>query len=166
LPQESIVFDGADADASIDIDCARGATCIGWDIVVLGRVASGERFARGDLRQDLSLSCDGRTLWRERTRVAGDDALLRSAVGWRGHAVAGVFWAWGATLAEPVFERCRDATMARPHAGVTRLGEGLVVARALADSAEGVRDLFQQLWTIIRPAMTTRYATLPRIWAT
>jgi urease accessory protein len=166
LPQESIVFDGADMHASTTIACERGATCIGWDIVVLGRLASGERFERGAIRQDVTLSCDGRTIWRERARLRGGDALLGSSVGWNGHPVAGVLWAWGAALPGPDLERCRVATMARPDAGITVLGDGLVIARALADSAESVRDLFHELWTIIRPAMTPRRATLPRIWAT
>ena len=166
LPQESIVFDGADVDASIHIDCERGATCIGWDIVVLGRVASGERFKRGMLRQDLSLSCDDKLLWRECTRVAGSDALLSAGVGWQGHAVAGVFWAWGSPSSETVLERCRAATLPRVGAGITTLADGLVVARAIGDSAEAIRDLFVELWTIIRPAMTGRIATSPRIWST
>lgn len=166
LPQENIVFDGADVDASTTIACESGATCIGWDIVVLGRTASGERFLRGTVRQDLALSCDGRTVWRERARVGGGDALLDSPVGWSGRAVGGTLWAWGATLAEADFERCRVATMARSDAGVSRLADGLVVARALSDSAEDVRGLFHELWTIIRPALTARDATSPRIWAT
>lgn len=165
LPQESIVFDGADAATSTTIACERGATCIGWDIVVLGRRASGERFERGVLRQDLTLSCDGRVVWRERARLASGDALLASPVGWNGHSVAGVLWAWGTVPSDADLERCREATMARPRAGVTRLADGLVVARVLGDSAEDVRDLFQSLWTIIRPSQAPRPA-IPRIWAT
>ena len=166
LPLENIVFDGADAALSTTIACAADATCIGWDIVALGRRASGERFGRGALRQDLVLSCDGRVVWRERARIAGDDALLDSPVGWNGHHVAGLFWAWGAPLGDDDRERCRLATMAVPDAGVTVLRDGLVVARALSDSAEGLRALFHELWTIVRPAMTGRRATMPRIWST
>jgi urease accessory protein len=166
LPQESIVFDGADIQTLTLIACERGATCIGWDIVALGRLASGERFKRGALGQDLALSCDGRVVWHERTRLEGGDSLLGSPVGWNGHHVAGVFWAWGATLRDAELERCRNATMARQDAGVSVLCDGLVVARALSDSAESVRELFHELWTIARPAMTGRDATMPRIWAT
>lgn len=166
LPQESIVFDGAAAETSTSIACERDATCIGWDIVALGRRASGERFARGTFRQHLVLSCEGRVVWRERARLAGGDALLDSSIGWNGHHVAGVFWAWGAALSNDDLERCRRVTMARADAGVTRLGDGLLIGRALADSSETVRTLFHELWTIVRPAMTGRRATMPRIWAT
>ena len=166
LPQENIVFDGADAALSTTIACEAAATCIGWDIVALGRRASGERFRRGALRQDLVLSCDDRVVWRERARIAGDDALLDSPTGWNGHHVAGLFWAWGATLGDEDRERCRLATMKGPDAGVTTLRDGLLVARALSDSAEGMRALFHELWTIVRPAMTGRRATMPRIWST
>ena len=166
LPQEGIVFDGARAAMSTSIACERGATCIGWDIVALGRVASGERYARGRVGQDLSLACDGRVVWRDRVRIAGGDSLLASPVGWAGYAVGGMLWAWGGTLADVDLARCRDLTMARAAAGITVLGDGLVVARALADSAESVRALFEELWTIIRPALTPRHAVAPRIWAT
>jgi len=166
LPQESIIFEGADARTTMQIACERGATCIGWDIVVLGRRASGERFTCGTFSQDLALSCDGRVMWRERTRLGGGDALLDSSVGWNGHHVAGVFWAWGAALSDAELERCRIATMARQDAGVSALGDHLVVSRALSDSAESMRELFGELWTIVRPAMTGRGTTMPRIWAT
>ena len=166
LPQESIVFDGADAAISTTIACGRGATCIGWDIVALGRRASGERFVRGALRQDLVLASEGRVVWRERAGLLGDDALLDSSAGWDGHHVAGVFWAWGATLPDEDLERCRHATMARRGAGVTVLRDRLLVARALSDSAEELRALFQSLWTIVRPTFVGRDATMPRIWST
>ncbi len=166
LPQESIVFDGADVDASVAIACERGATCIGWDIVALGRSASGERFARGALRQDLTLSCDGRTMWRERARLAAGDALRDSAVGWNGRPVAGVLWAFGATLPEATLDQCREQAMRRPEAGLTTLADGLVVARALSDSTEVVRALFERLWATLRPGLTGRPATPPRIWST
>jgi urease accessory protein len=166
LPQENIVFDGADANLSTTIACESGATCIGWDIVALGRHAAGERFTHGALRQDLALTCDGRVVWRDRARIAGSDPLLRSPVGWNGHHVAGTFWAWGAAWAEAERERARHLTMAHPSAGVTMLRDGLVVARALSDSVESIRALFQELWAIARPAVTGRCATMPRIWST
>jgi urease accessory protein len=166
LPQENIVFDGADVQTSTTIACELGAICIGWDIVALGRRASGERFTHGALGQDLALSCDGRVVWRERARVAGSDPLLDAQAGWDGHHVAGLFWAWGATWSEADLARCRDATMARRDAGLTMLRDGLVVARALSDSVEGIRALFHELWAIARPAMTGRCATMPRIWST
>lgn len=166
LPQESIVFDGADAALSTRIDCARDATCIGWDITVLGRQASGERFRRGALRQDLVFAIDGRTIWRERARLAGNDPLLDASVGWAGRHVAGVAWAWGAALSEAQLEACRAVTLEAPRAGITTLADGLLVARALDDSVERVRTIFERLWSIIRPAMTGRDAVPPRIWST
>lgn len=166
LPQENIVFDGADVATSTAIACGSGATCIGREIVVLGRLASGERFTRGALRQDLSLAVDGRVVWRERGRLAAADPLVRSAVGWHGRRVAGLFWAFGRTLPDDDLERCRDVTRTRPDASITRLAEGLVVGRVLSDSAEQVRELFDRLWTVVRPALTMRTATPPRIWAT
>ncbi|MEO8565991.1 MAG: urease accessory protein UreD, partial [Betaproteobacteria bacterium] len=53
LPRETIVYDGAIAELDSRIELAGDAVFIGWDIVCLGRTASGERFHQGSLRQQL-----------------------------------------------------------------------------------------------------------------
>jgi urease accessory protein len=49
LPQESIVYDRAVASLATEVRLDATATFLGWEIVCLGRVASGERFTRGSL---------------------------------------------------------------------------------------------------------------------
>jgi urease accessory protein len=44
LPQETIVFDGADAAMHSRIELAAGGVFCGWEILCLGRTAAGERF--------------------------------------------------------------------------------------------------------------------------
>ena len=72
LPQEAIVFDGARAE----LDDARStlagdAAFIGWDIVCLGRTASGERFGAAAIAQRFELVRDGALIWAERTVIDG-----------------------------------------------------------------------------------------------
>ena len=47
LPQETIVFDGAQARMHTRVSLAADSRFIGWDILCLGRTASGERFDTG-----------------------------------------------------------------------------------------------------------------------
>ena len=47
LPQEAMLFDGARASIALRVDLAPGARFIGWDVICLGRTASGERFDVG-----------------------------------------------------------------------------------------------------------------------
>ena len=56
LPQPAIVYDAALVEQAIDFDLSDDARMIGWECLVLGRAAMGERFANGALRQRLSLS--------------------------------------------------------------------------------------------------------------
>src|SRR5262249_43518141 len=47
LPQENIVFDGSCVRLSTRVELEEGASFVGWDVLCLGRPASGERFTRG-----------------------------------------------------------------------------------------------------------------------
>jgi urease accessory protein len=49
LPQETIVFDGAQARMETRVSLAADSNYIGWDILCLGRAASGERFEHGKI---------------------------------------------------------------------------------------------------------------------
>jgi len=65
LPQETIVFDGAEAAMQTRIELAAGALYCGWEILCLGRTASGERFAHGRLDLSTRIEQGGRPLWIE-----------------------------------------------------------------------------------------------------
>jgi len=168
LPQEAIHFDGCDVRQSLAIDCAPDARCIGWEVSVLGRRASRERFSSGRLHQDFSLRVAGQLQWRERSHLTGGDALLDSVVGWNGLHVAGTLWAYGATIDDTLLDACRAALPPEPglHAGVTRRDPKLLLARVLADCPERARARLAALWMLLRPALTGRAAQPPRIWAT
>jgi urease accessory protein len=166
LPQEAIVFDGAEAQLDLALECARGARLIGWEMLVLGRRAAAETFASGRLTQRVSLYDDGRLLWRERGALEGGDALFASPAGWDGAHVSGVMWIYGAALDEALIGHCRTLGEAGLRFGCTRIGDQLILVRALSHSAERLRALFVRLWCAVRPALLARPAQLPRIWAT
>jgi len=160
LPQETIVFNGALADLGTEIRLQGDASFIGWEILCLGRTGSGETFSRGELKLDLQLWRDGALTWIERGGFAADAKLRNSRAGLDGKAVFGSFAAAG-DITDTLLAECRGVS----GGAVTRL-PGLLVARILCDSGGEARRYFANLWSLIRPALCARAATLPRIWAT
>lgn len=167
LPQETIVFDAAQAEQTLRIDCAADALCCGWDIVVLGRQARDERFRHGHWRQRIEIRRDGELLWTERSSLCGDDPLLESIAGWNGAHVSGLFWLLGAAPDEALLEQCRALPLpAGVRCGMTQLPDGPLLVRALGRSAEQVRDSLMNVWMQLRPALLGAAAQAPRIWST
>ncbi|WP_048292852.1 urease accessory protein UreD [Pseudomonas aeruginosa] len=97
LPQESIVFAGAQAELETRIQLRGDARLFYWDMVALGRPASGERFASGHFVAALDIRRDDRLLWHERQRIDGGDRLLDSPIGLAGHPVLATLVASGET---------------------------------------------------------------------
>jgi urease accessory protein len=166
LPQETIVFNGADARLDLSIHCAPAARCVGWDMLVLGRRAAGESFDSGSLSQRISLFDEGRLVWRERAWLMGGDALLQSAAGWDGAHAGGVMWAYGTPFPDALVDACRALGDGEVRFGCTRIDDKLLLVRALAHSPERLRALFSRIWCTLRPPLLARAAHLPRIWAT
>lgn len=165
LPQETIVFDGALANADYEVDLAAGASLIGWDIVCLGRTGSGERFTRGSYRNSIRIRREGRLLWLERGRIDGGGRLLVSPAGLDGKPVFGTLFASSPNLNRDLLNETRTVEPEAGRGAVTLL-PGILLARYLGDSSEAARRYFVALWRILRPALAGRAANEPRIWTT
>ena len=163
LPQESIVYSGAQAELQTRIELQGDARLCYWDMVALGRPASGERFDSGEFRSRLDIHRDGQLLWHERQRIAGNDGLLDSPIGLGGQPVFATLLITGEIDAE-LLERCRELPSA-VRGDLTQL-PGLLVARCLADEALHARAWLIALWQQLRPALLGREAVPPRIWNT
>jgi urease accessory protein len=165
LPQETIVFDGALAETAYDVDLGAQAGIIGWDIVCLGRTGSGERFSRGAFRTSVQIRREGKLLWRERGRIDGGGRLLDSPAGLAGSPVFGTLFASYLQFDKKILAHLRELEPASGAGAVTLL-PGILLARYLGDSSEAARRYFIALWRILRPVLTGREATEPRIWQT
>jgi len=166
LPPETIVFDGARASSTLDLDLDDDAVAIGWDIVALGRRARGEVFAQGRWRQRLSVRRGGVSLVDDVLDLRGDDHWLRSRVGLRGHGVVATMFAAGGGLDDALLASCRDAAGESPRVGLTMPLPGLMMIRGLADEAEQARDAFVAIWKRLRPALAGLDPRPLRLWAT
>ncbi len=167
LPQESIVFSGAQAHMQARIELAEGACFIGNETLCFGRRASGEAFASGRIGLQTQIDLDGRPLWREQGWIEGGSPFLQSPIGLAGFTVCSTVLAAGAMIDVEILAACRavraDETGAQ--CSVTSL-PALTVGRYLGHSTEAARAWFVGLWSILRPALLGCPAQVPRIWAT
>ncbi|MCG6577817.1 urease accessory protein UreD [Pseudomonas sp. AF32] len=163
LPQETIVFSAAQAELSTTIDLHGDGRLFYWDMVALGRPASGERFDHGHFQSRLDIRRDGQLLWHERQRIVGGDGLLDSPIGLGGEPVFATLLVTGEIDSE-LLERCRS--LGHPVRGDLTQLPGLLVARCLASEALLARGWLVELWRLLRPALLGREAVPPRIWST
>lgn len=172
LPQEAILFDGADALQALQMELHPSASLIGWDMVQFGRIAAGEAWQRGRWRQRMVLRRDGRECWREFADLGADDPLRDSAIGMAGHAVSATLWASAPSLrAQPdkLLAELRDCAAGYDvRCGIGWVGwpQELLLVRALGSSAEVVRALLEAVWQRMRPSLVGRMPQRPRIWDT
>jgi len=164
LPQPAIVFDAARAATRTEVRLHEDALYMGWDMTCMGRAASGERYSSGELRQRTEVWQQGRRLWCEYARLAGDDPMLASAAGLNECTVSATLIAAGKDIPKNLLERCR-AVVAEGQAGITVLPR-VLLARYLGESSEAAMQYFIALWALLRPALAGRSAVPPRIWAT
>lgn len=166
LPQEVIVFDQANAEARTTVSLAEGARAIGWDIVCLGRTASGERFETGHFRQRFRLqTSDGTPILQERMNLAGSDPAMLAPAALAGHTVFGTLWLAGIPPSTELNEALRALTPAGLCCGISALPR-VTVIRVMSHSAEIARQYFEAIWALARPFVMQRAAVPPRIWRT
>ncbi|WP_438751064.1 urease accessory protein UreD [Pararhizobium sp. O133] len=166
LPQETILFDGADASISIRVTLGEDAAYVGWDFISLGRPAAGERFADGRLRQRVEIVRGGEPIWFEQMAFSRAPEVLDAPHVFAGQPIMGTMVYAGPAL-ENTVERIRDQLGAAAHGvfSVTQL-ERVIVCRYLGQRMSEGKALFLQAWSILRERGLMKKAVAPRIWAT
>lgn len=166
LPQETILFDGANAGIETRVLLAGDAMFVGWDFMCLGRPAANERFNTGSLSQLVEVVRAGERIWYERFSLRGGSPLQHAAYAFAGQPVFGTMICSG-PLQEGLAERVRDA-LGEPATtvfSVSQLDE-IVVCRYLGQQAEEGKSLFTKAWGVLRSTLQAKAACSPRIWAT
>lgn len=169
VPQESILFDGANLSSSLRVELGDQATWMGWDIWRFGRSGAGEQFLQGNWRAATEVWRDGRPLWIDRQELAGGTSLLQSRFGLCGFPVSATFVWVGQLISDEVLHLCRVASPSGEGMnwaiGRVAWGQGLI-ARYLGHSTAEARRRFVLLWGILRQHLRQRSLCLPRVWNT
>jgi urease accessory protein len=165
LPQETIVFDGANAELTTQVHLDGTSQFLGWDVLCLGRPAAKEKFSTGRLIQSLEVWRDALPLYLERAEFGEGAALLGAEWGLGGAPVLGTMWI--ATDILGVLElgrQCISAVAdAGPRAAATEL-DGVTVIRYVGPSVRDCWALFVAVWAAVRPLLSGTSASVPRIW--
>lgn len=167
LPQEAIVFEGAQYSQTWRVELAAEAHWLGWDIMRLGRTARGEQFQHGEVRSRYEVWHNGTLIWIDPQRFMGSEALWRSPHALHACPVIATL-AWIGTLPDTsLVTAAREAWVAMPNpkgtAGVTRLQMGLL-CRYRGHSTGEARRWFTAVWNRLRPHYAGRSVSLPRVW--
>lgn len=166
LPQENIIYDGTNAVLSLHVEVAPEAQFLGWEVLCLGRPASGHRFLSGSLRTRMEIWRDTVPLYIERNRFDAPGEIFAARWGLAQHCVTGTLLCTGRYAAQ--LDSLRERASASVSAGwvaMTQLPD-VLVCRYLGSSTEEARGCFWQLWELLRPLALGRAPCRPRIWDT
>jgi urease accessory protein len=168
MPQETIVFNGAHYEQSLDIELAADAVWLGMELVRFGRTARGERFTQGKWRSATTVSRDGKPLWIDRQQISPSlltpEYSLSSVNSLANKATIGTLAFVGTVVDGDLVNAARDAfTDDRTEIGVTRLAAGLL-CRYRGNSTTAARQWFHRIWQLCRRWQNLHPPDYPRHW--
>jgi urease accessory protein len=159
LPQETILFDGASALRWMSIDMSGAASLTLLEILVLGRVASGERIVSGSWHDRWRVRRDGRLVLAEEIRMNGAiaDIVDRPAIGDGARCVATLIHVDG--RAEARIGGVRERLAAARSVAAVSAWDGMLAARFASSEPGAVRA------DAVAVATGLTGAPMPRVWA-
>lgn len=158
LPQETILFDGARLERRFDISLHENANAIIFESVTFGRLAMGERIARGALHDSWRLRIGGHLAFADEMRLSGDLASLfaRPATFGGAKACATIL------LVRPDIAAMRDTLRDKDWPGVEAgfsVVNGVLVCRMLAHDPLALRAASKIILEILRGQKLPRVFT-------
>ena len=171
LPQETIIFDRANANLKTNIKLRNQASFTGWEMISLGRPAGDQPFLAGRMSQQFEICLDERPLVWESLELDPELRILSSRVGLNHYKNFGsLYWAG------PKVERHRDSLDQLIEKLATSSGQKMVlvathkpdvlIVRGMSHCAEVLRNSFMLVWAEMRVKVLDRVACYPRIWST
>lgn len=156
LPQEAILFDQARLDRRMEARVAPGGTLLVAESLVLGRIARGEVWLNGTLRDAWRLHQGDRLIWAD--TLALEAASRDAPFGLDGADSLGMIL----LLAEDA-ARHRELARELTQGAASLVRPGLLLLRFLG-TAGGVRAAMARAIVAMRSNALNRPATLPRLW--
>ena len=164
LPQETILFQGARLARTTRVHAAPGARVLAGEMLVLGRLARGERFTSGLLREAWEIRLNGRLAWADRMELEGGFGHVLDSPSGFGGATASATLAYVGPDADALLEPLREALSEEGcRTGATLVG-GVLLARWLAEDPLALRESFASAWLFLRSRAGGLPGRMPVFW--
>lgn len=166
LPQETILFNGAQYRQQLKVTLEAGAIWLGWDLTRLGRSARGEQFDQGEWHAHTEVWQADRLIWVDPQWVAGGSEMMRSLHGLNDCPVIASFACVGVDFSKAALQALRSrlaAVVVPDQISLTRLQSGLL-CRYRGQSMSTARSSLIQLWQTLRTQHLGRSICIPRVW--
>lgn len=166
LSSGTILFDGSRLIRATEIDIAAGGCFAYAETVVLGRIARGEVFASGSLRDRIRLRRDGRLVWADDFGLDDDIAgSMAAAAGLDGAKALAMLLLVGDGAGQAVEIARAQPLVDGLRIGASALAGDCVVIRILARDPADARAAVAGIWSASRAAWLGRPARMPVIWS-
>lgn len=171
LPQETIVYEGADGVNTVDIHMTSQSAYLGWDITCLGLPSSQQPFSQGSYTQLTRLYCDDVLTYHDRIALSPSSQLLDHLAGLASNTVFGTFLLYApnkVNVDSALVESLREIITnnnAADKVSITNI-DNLLVVRYLGAQAQECKKLFTLVWQLARPFYTQKSGIEPRVWHT
>jgi urease accessory protein len=175
LPLETILFPKSHARMNTQVELAEGAKVMAWEVTCFGLPANNLAFEDGSCEQRLQIWQQGRIRFNEALSLApGDTSVLHGKGGLQEKPVNALFVAgpFNETIDSAEHETMLEALLIKQSGmpgddllALSMTGEFLTV-RYLGNCTERARNLLGEAWALVRPVLSGRKATEPRIWLT
>ena len=164
MPQETLLFEAARLERSLEADIAGDACLLLIEAVTFGRLAHGETRIAARFRDRWRVRREGKLIFADETRLENAGAALdRLAVGRGARAIATILCvAPNAEAQLPALRAALDSVEAREgepiDAGASAF-EGMAVARLASPSPSRLRA------ALIEAMLALRGGETPRVWS-
>jgi urease accessory protein len=166
MPQETIIFNGANYRQNIKVELQENSNFFSWDINRFGRTARGEKYTRGDWQSNTEIWQQGIPLWIERQWLPGNEETFYNLNGLAGQSVIGTLLWVGQPPAPEILVKIRhlwENRATQSEAGVTTLVKG-ILCRYRGNSTTEVRQWFVDVWHLLRLNYLGRGKIVSRVW--
>lgn len=167
LPQENLFFKGANSNVVTKLNLTSSSSYIGWDALMLGRNASGEKWDSGHIHLLSEIKRDGKLIWVENGHLDAQDAYLNSLPQLGNWPICATLIAMGPRCSSDLVEQFSEMMLWNDQlrAGITFLPQGILVMRAVSSDMEVARNLMVDVWLKLRPIIHSVEAQPLRLWA-
>jgi urease accessory protein len=174
FPLETLVYNQANGVNNVEVRLQKSSIYCGWDMTCLGLPSSNEHFTAGRFTQLNTLYRDDILIYHDKVLIEPQSNIQHHAAGLASNTVFGTFLAYAPServsneQRSQLIEQLRELVEQHSASALISITDirQLLVTRYLGQQAHQCKDLFIELWKLVRPVYIEKQGIQPRIWFT